>query len=77
MHRERQVEVVFYEPIPSDLRRGLGNGGRAETRERAGLKEDYQSTASDEGVLLKAASSSEELEDKEFIIGRPRRDSDA
>ncbi|RUS79660.1 hypothetical protein EGW08_012583, partial [Elysia chlorotica] len=73
--RERQVEVVL--EGPSDLRRGPGSAGRAETRERAGLKEDYQSTASDEGVLLKAASSSEELEDRDFIIGRKRRDSDA
>ncbi|GFO36528.1 unconventional myosin-ixa, partial [Plakobranchus ocellatus] len=76
--RERQVELVVEGPALSyDIRRGLGSGGRVETRERPGLKEELQSTASDEGVLLRAASSSEELEEKEYIIGRKRRDSDA
>ncbi|GFR76566.1 unconventional myosin-IXb [Elysia marginata] len=75
--RERQVEVVFDGPGLPDVRRAVGNGGRGEHRERVGLKEELQSTASDEGVLLKTASSSEELEEKEYIIGRPRRDSDA
>ena len=75
--RERQVEVVLEEPVLTDLRRVPGSGGRAGTRERIGLNKELQSTASDEGVLIKEASSSEELEEKEYIINKKRRDSDA